>query len=397
MADNTTPRVTPIKGASTEVTTCKSASPGVITCKAAVVWKSMEPLILEDIQVDPPKPTEVRIKMLYASMCHTDLICWSGLRLPLFPWVPGHEGVGVVESVGEKVTNVKVGDTVMPLYIGECGECSNCTSGKTNICSKYPISLTGLMADGTTRMSIKGEKVYHLFSCSTWSEYAVLESNFAVKVDPRISLPNASLLCCGFTTGYGAAWKELKVEKGSTVAVIGLGAVGLGAAKASQILGASKIIGIDINEMKCDKAKALGVTDFINPRLSDKPVSQLIKEATGGLGVEYCFECTGVPSLLNEAIASTKVGLGKVAIVGVGVQAKGEFDYGPLMQGRTVKGTVYGGVKIHSDLPKIVDKCVNKEIDLDELITHEISLADINKGFLEFMKQPDCVKVVIKF
>nr|QKE59472.1 8-hydroxygeraniol oxidoreductase-like protein [Dracocephalum officinale] len=369
---------------------------GVITCKAAVVWKASEPLKVEEIQVEPPKSTEVRIKMLYASMCHTDTVCWANSFYNMFPRILGHEGAGVIESIGEEVANLKVGDTVMLLYVGECGKCPNCELGKTNFCSKYPMTF-GLMVDGTTRMSARGQQMFQLSSCSPWSEYAVIESNYVVKIDPRISPSEASLLTCGFTTGYGAVWKELKVGQGSTVAVIGLGAVGLGAVKASQILGASKIIGIDINEMKRDKAKAFGATDFINPKDSDKTMSELIQEATGGLGVDYCVECTGVPSLLDEAIASTKMGVGEVVLISAGDEPKTELSYMPLLLGRTLKGTTYGGVRTHSDLPKIIEKCINKEIELGDLITHEVSLADVNKGFMEYMKQPDCVKVIIKF
>ncbi|KAL8537180.1 hypothetical protein ACS0TY_012383 [Phlomoides rotata] len=373
-----------------------STTPGIITCKAAVVRKSGEPLQVEEIQVDPPKSSEVRIKMLCASMCHTDILCCNGLPVPLFPRIPGHEGVGVIESVGENVENLKAGDTVMPLYLGECGGCLNCSSGRTNLCHKYPLSFTGVQSDGTSRMSIGGERIFHHFSCSTWSEYIVIEANYAVKVDSRVSLPHASFLCCGFTTGFGSTWREVSIQKGSSVAVIGLGAVGLGAVKGAQVLGASKIIGIDINDMKHEKAKAFGITDFINPKLSDKSVSALIQEATGGLGVDYVFECTGVPALLNEAIEGSKVGLGTVVFIGAGLEKSGELNYIPLLCGRTIVGSIYGGVRPQTDLPQIVEKCVNKEIDLDQLITHEISLDQINKGF-EYMKQPDSIKVVIKF
>ncbi|KAL0311989.1 UNVERIFIED_CONTAM: 8-hydroxygeraniol oxidoreductase [Sesamum radiatum] len=377
-------------------TMSNTAAPAVISCKAAVIRKSGEPLRVEEIQVDPPKSTEVRIKMLCASMCHTDILYCNGFQHPIFPRIPGHEGVGVVESIGDKVTHINVGDTVMPLYLGECGECLNCSSGRTNFCHKYPLSFSGLMPDGTSRLSAGGERIYHLVTCSTWAEYAVIDANYTIKVDPRLSLPHASFLCCGFTTGFGSTWREVNVEKGSTVAVIGLGAVGLGAVKGAQTKGASKIIGIDINEFKHEKAKAFGITDFINPKLSDKSVSELIKAATEGLGVDYCIECTGVPALLNEAIEGSKVGLGTVVLVGAGLEPSGELNYLPLLCGRTVKGSIYGGVRAHSDLPKIVEKCVNKEIDLDELITHEVSLAEINKAF-EYMKQPDSVKIVIKF
>ncbi|XP_051137809.1 8-hydroxygeraniol oxidoreductase-like isoform X2 [Andrographis paniculata] len=373
-----------------------TATPAVITCKAAVVWKSGEPLKVEEIQVDPPKSSEIRIKMLCASMCHTDILCSNGLPIPLFPRIPGHEGVGVVESVGDNVRNVKPGDTVMLLYLGECGECLNCGSGRTNLCHKYPLGFSGLMPDGTSRMSVAGEIIYHHFSCSTWSEYVVIEANYAVKVDPRVSLPHASFLCCGFTTGFGSTWREVSVEKGSTVAVIGLGAVGLGAVKGAKQQGASKIIGIDVNTFKRDKSKAFGVTDFFNPKETNKSASELIKDATGGLGVDYCFECTGVPAMLNEAIEGSKVGLGTVVFIGAGMEKSGELDYIPLLCGRTVKGSIYGGVRTQTDLPKIIEKCVNKEVDLDELITHEIRLDEINKGF-EYMKQPNCIKVVIKF
>ncbi|KAG6435323.1 hypothetical protein SASPL_100194 [Salvia splendens] len=374
MADNTTPRA--------------------ITCKAAVAWKQSEPLKVEEVQVDPPNSTQVRIKMLYASICHTDITCWNGSLFPAFPRILGHEGAGVIESVGEEVNDLKVGDNVMLLYVGECGECANCASGKTNLCLRYPVIMTD---DGTSRIYAKGQRIHRMFSSSTWAEYAVVESNYVVKVDPRMSLSHACLLTCGFTTGYGGVWKALKVEKGSSVAVLGLGAVGLGAVKASQISGASRIFGIDVNDMKRDIARAFGVTDFINPKHSDKPISQLIQEATGGQGVDYCVECTGVASLLNEAIASTKMGVGETALISAPPEEKGELNYIPVILGRTIKGTAFGDVKTHSDIPKIVEKCINKEINLGDLITHEISLADINKGFLEYMKQPDCVKVIIKF
>ncbi|XP_073047020.1 8-hydroxygeraniol oxidoreductase-like isoform X1 [Primulina eburnea] len=373
-----------------------SSIPGIIRCKAAVVWKSGEPLKVEEIEVDPPKSYEIRIKMLCASMCHTDILCSKGLPVPLFPRIPGHEGVGMIESVGDKVTNLNKGDTVMPLYLGECGECLNCSSGKTNLCHKYPIGFTGLLQDGTSRISINGERIYHHFSCSTWSEYVVIEACYTYKVDPRVSLPHASFLCCGFTTGFGAAFREITLEKGSAVAVIGLGAVGLGAAKGAQMQGAGKIIGIDINDLKEEKGKAFGITDFINPKSSGKSVSDLIKDATWGLGVDYCFECTGVPDLLNEAVDGSKVGLGTTVLIGAGLETSGELKYIPLLCGRTLKGSIYGGVRPRSDLPKIVEHCINKEFNLDELITHEVSLDEINKGF-EYMKHPKSVKVVIKF
>nr|GLL16907.1 alcohol dehydrogenase-like 6 [Ipomoea trifida] len=341
--------------------------PKVITCKAAVAWGKGEELKVEEIQVDPPKCCEVRIKMF------------------------------VIESVGENVRNLTIGDTVMPLYLGECGECLNCKSGKTNICHNYPLSITGLMRDGTSRMSIRGKPLYHHFSNSTWSEYTVVDANYVVKVDRRLPLPHASLLCCGFTTGFGATFKTAEVEKDSVVVVLGLGAVGLGAIRGAREQGASKIIGIDINDFKREKGEAFGMTDFINPiKASDIPISELVKNATGGLGADYVFECTGVGDLINEAIESTKVGLGTMVILGAGSQTKVNISYGAILSGRIVKGCLYGGVRIRSDLFSIIEKCIDKKIKLDELITHTISLNEMNKAY-ELTKQADCLKLLIKF
>ncbi|XP_023751020.1 alcohol dehydrogenase 1 [Lactuca sativa] len=375
--------------------------PDVITCKAAVVREIGGAITVEEIKVDPPKALEVRIKMLCASICHTDILACNGMPFPLFPRIPGHEGVGVVESVGEdvKTTEVKLGDVVMPLYMGECGQCLNCKSGRTNTCHVYPITLNGLMADGTSRMTVAatGEAAYHLFNCSTWSEYMVIDVNYVIKVDPKISLPHASLLSCGFTTGLGAPWKEAPVTKGSSVAVFGLGVVGLGAIKGAQMQGASKIIGVDINEKKASKGKVFGMTDFINPQNHpDRSVSDLIKDITDGLGVDYSFECSGVGPLLNEAIDASKIGIGTTVAIGVGLETNWVIKNLSLLSGRTLKGSLMGGVRTQSDLPIILNKCVNKEIEMDQLLTHEIRLENIQEAF-KIMKKPDCLKILIKF
>ncbi|KAK7258170.1 hypothetical protein RIF29_32673 [Crotalaria pallida] len=367
----------------------------VITCKAAVCWGIGKPVTVEEIQVEPPKSTEVRVKMLCASICHTDISSTQGFPHANYPQALGHEGVGVVESIGSQVTNVKEGDMVIPTYIGECKECENCLSGKTNLCLTYPIRVTGLMPDNTSRMSIRGQKVYHLLSCATWSEYMVTDANYILKVDPSIDLAHASFVSCGFTTGYGAAWKEAKVKSGSSVVVFGLGAVGLGAISGAKMQGATKIIGIDKNEMKKEKGEAFGMTHFINPSDSDKSVSQLVKELSGGMGVDYSFECTGVAPLLTESLESTKVGTGKAIAIGSGTEPIVPFGLAAILYGRTLKGSVFGGIKPTSDLSIIADKCQKEEFPLQELFTHEVQLEDINKAF-ELLKQPDCVKVVIK-
>uniref|UniRef100_A0A2N9FDD1 Enoyl reductase (ER) domain-containing protein n=1 Tax=Fagus sylvatica TaxID=28930 RepID=A0A2N9FDD1_FAGSY len=370
-------------------------SPQVVTCKAVVCWGMGGPVKVEEIQVEPPKSFEVRVKMLYASVCHTDVIGTKGYPFPLFPRVLGHEGVGVVESTGEEVKDMKEGDLVMPTFIGECYECENCISGKTNLCIKYPVPFSGLMPDDTSRMSIKGQKLYHFFSCSTWSEYMVVNANYVLKLDPSTILPHASFLSCGFSTGFGAAWKEAKIEKGSSVAVLGLGAVGLGAILGAKMQGAAKIIGIDKNERKREKGNAFGMTDFINPDDFDKSISEVVQEFTGGRGVDHCIECTGVASLVNEAIEATKLGTGITIGVGSGNETSMKINCLPLLLGRTLKGSVLGGLKAKSDLPIIAEKCKNKEIQLGELLTHEVPLEDINKVF-ELLKEPDCVKIAIK-
>ncbi|XP_043695193.1 8-hydroxygeraniol oxidoreductase-like [Telopea speciosissima] len=366
----------------------------VISCKAAVCWGEGEALVIEEIQVEPPEALEVRVKMICASLCHTDILCWTGYPLPLFPRVLGHEGAGIVESVGEGVTELKEGDLVIPTCIGECKECENCVSGKTNLCLNYPTLYHGLMLDNSSRMSVRGQRLYHLFTCSTWSEYTVINVNYLVKIDPRVPPSHASLISCAFSTGFGATWKEAKVERGSSVAVFGLGSVGLGVVEGARIRGASKIIGVDLNEMKREKGKVFGMTDFINPTASDKSVAQEIKEITGGMGVDYSFECTGVASLINEGLESTALGRGVAIVIGTSKEVTALVSLTSLICGRTLKGSIFGGIKPQSDLQSIIDKCINEELHLDALVTHEIQLDEINKAF-QLLKQPDCVKVVI--
>ncbi|XP_035830841.1 alcohol dehydrogenase 1 isoform X2 [Helianthus annuus] len=333
--------------------TMTSKIPHVITCKAAVVREAGGAIVVEEIKVDPPKAMEVRIKTLCASICHTDILCCNGMPIPLFPRIPGHEGVGMVESIGEDVgTWLKPGDIVMPLYLGECGECLNCKSGKTNICNVHPINLNGLMRDGTSRMSmaVTGETAYHVFSCATWSEYTVIDVNYVIK-----------------------------------------------AIKGAQMQGASTIIGVDINEKKATIGKAFGMTDFINPQNHpDKSVSDLVKEMTNGLGVDYSFECTGVAPLLNEALEASKIGIGTTVAIGVGMEMNWGIRNITLLSGRTLKGSLMGGIKTQSDLPVILDKCINKEIEMDKLLTHEIRLENIKEAF-EILKKHECLKILINF
>ncbi|XP_059651034.1 alcohol dehydrogenase 1-like [Cornus florida] len=370
------------------------SSTGVITCKAALCRGMGEPIKLEEIEIQPPKASEVRVKMLYASLCHTDILCANGYPIPVYPRALGHESVGVVERVGDGVTELKEGDLVIPTFLGECGECGNCRSGVTNVCTTYPWPATGLMPDNTSRMSVGGQKLYHLFSCSTWSEYAVIDINYVVKINSSMPLTHASLISCGFTTGLGGPWKQCRVEKGSTVAVFGLGAVGLGALEGARMQGAARIIGIDKNEKRAEKGRVFGMTDFINPTKYDKSVSGVIRDMTEGMGVDYCIECTGVVPEVKEALEAVKTGRGTMVAIGAGNDDM-QLPFPSLLLGRTVKGSIFGGVKTKSDLPVIADKCVNKEIKLDELLTHEISLDEVGRAS-ELLMQPDCIKVIIK-
>ncbi|KAK7404283.1 hypothetical protein VNO78_05054 [Psophocarpus tetragonolobus] len=366
----------------------------VIRCKAAICLGIGKGVTVEEIEVDPPKATEVRVKMLCASICSTDISSTKGFPHTNFPIALGHEGVGVIESVGDEVRNLKEGDVVIPTYIGECQECENCVSDKTNLCLTYPVRWTGLMPDNTSRMSMGGQRVYHVLSCATWSEYTVSDANYVLKVDPTIDPAHASFISCGFSTGFGAAWKEAKIESGSTVAVFGLGAVGLGVVIGAKMQGATKIIGIDINEKKKEKGRVFGITDFINPGDSDKPISELVKELSDGMGVDYSFECTGVSTLLSESLEATKMGTGKAIVIGVGTELTLPLGLFAILLGRTLKGSVFGGLKAISDLSIVADKGLKKEFPLEELVTHEVTLKEINKA-LELVKQPNCVKVVI--
>ncbi|CAA0835680.1 Alcohol dehydrogenase-like 3 [Striga hermonthica] len=386
------------EAAAADITTATKEEATTITCKAAVIWGENEVPKVEEIQVEAPRKGEVRLKIYFASICHTDVLGCKGFPTPLFPRVLGHEGVGTVESVGEGVKDLKSGDLVIPTYLGECGECENCRSGKTNLCQTYPLqAFTGLMpGDGSNRMWVRGKPLYHFLSCSTWSEYTVVDVNYCVKIDSRMPLPHASFLSCGFTTGFGAVWREARVHKGSTVAVLGLGAVGLGVIEGARFHGASQIIGIDINENKRAVGEAFGMTHFINPsKTNDKSISDLVKQLTGGFGVDYSFECTGVARLVNEALEATKVGIGKMMMLGAATEKCVEIDFVTLLSCRTFKYAVFGGVRVQSDLPRLIQKCIDKQVkNLDKLLTHHLFLDDIDKGF-EMLKEPECVKVLI--
>ncbi|CAI0549316.1 unnamed protein product [Linum tenue] len=301
----------------------------VITCKAAVAWEPNKPLVIEDVQVAPPQAGEVRVKILFTALCHTDAYTWSGKDPEgLFPCILGHEAAGIVESVGEGVTEVQPGDHVIPCYQAECKECKFCKSGKTNLCGKVR-SATGvgvMMNDRKSRFSVNGKPIYHFMGTSTFSQYTVVHDVSVAKIDPIAPLNKVCLLGCGVPTGLGAVWNTAKVEAGSIVAIFGLGTVGLAVAEGAKAAGASRIIGIDIDPKKFDTAKNFGVTEFVNPKDHEKPIQQVLVDLTDG-GVDYSFECIGNVSVMRAALECChKVRLGNLGHSGRGCFRSGDIN-----------------------------------------------------------------------
>ncbi|KAK4775516.1 hypothetical protein SAY87_023477 [Trapa incisa] len=370
-----------------------SSSDKVIICKAAVAWVAGEELVMEEVEVAPPQPHEIRIKVICTSLCGSDLSAWESQTI--FPRIFGHEASGVVESIGEGVTEFKEGDHVLTVFTGECMNCRQCKSNRSNVCSVLGLERRGLMhSDQKTRFSIKGKPVYHYCAVSSFSEYTVVHSGCAVKVDPQAPLEKLCLLSCGVATGLGAAWNVADVSRGSTVVIFGLGTLGLSVAQGAKLKGAARVIGVDINPEKAIKAKDFGVHEFLNPKDFQEPIPQVIKKMTDG-GADYCFECVGDAGVVTTALQSCCDGWGLTVTLGV-PKGKPEISahYGLLLTGRTLKGTMFGGWRPKSDLPSLVDKYLNKEIQVDELITHNLPFENINEAF-NLMKEGKCLRCVI--
>ncbi|XP_062190582.1 alcohol dehydrogenase-like 2 isoform X1 [Phragmites australis] len=363
-----------------------TARPRPIRCKAAVSKAPGQPLEMEEVEVAPPRAHEVRIRILCTSLCHTDITFWRMKDFPaMYPSILGHEAVGVVESVGDHVQEVAMGDTVVPVFLAQCGECADCLSARSNICSKLtPRAGAGMPRDGTTRFSLAatGEPVHNFIYVSSFAEYTVVDVAHVVKVGPFIPPEKACLLSCGVSTGVGAAWKVAAVEGGSTVAVFGLGTVGLAVAQGSTMRGAKRIIGVDLNQDKFEIGKRLGITDFVNPNdTEEKTVSEVITEMTGG-GADYCFECVGSASLMTEAFKSSRMGWGKTIILGTdGGAAPISVSSSDIQKGRTVVGSLLGGIKPKDDIPVLAQLYMDKELELDEFITHQMGFDEINLAF----------------
>ena len=369
-----------------------------IKSKAAIAWGPNQPLSVEEVDVMLPKKGEVLIKIIASGVCHTDAFTLSGEDPEgIFPCILGHEGGGIVEQVGEGVTSVQVGDHVIPLYTPECGECKFCLSGKTNLCQKIRETQgKGLMPDGTTRFYKDGEPIFHYMGCSTFSEYTVLPEISLAKVNKKAPLEEVCLLGCGVTTGMGAVMNTAKVEAGATVAIFGLGGIGLSAVIGATMAKASRIIVIDINDSKFELARKLGATDCINPKEYTKPIQEVIVELTDG-GVDYSFECIGNVDVMRSALECCHKGWGESVIIGV-AGAGQEISTRPfqLVTGRVWRGTAFGGVKGRSELPDYVERYLQGEFKLDDFITHTMPLEEINESF-ELMHAGKSIRSVIHF
>ncbi len=370
----------------------------MIKSKAAIAWGPGQPLSIEEVDVMPPKAGEVLVRIVATGVCHTDAFTLSGDDPEgIFPVILGHEGGGIVEQIGEGVTSVQVGDHVIPLYTPECGECKFCKSGKTNLCQKIRETQgKGLMPDGTTRFYKDGQPIYHYMGCSTFSEYTVLPEISLAKVNKDAPLEEVCLLGCGVTTGMGAVMNTAKVEEGATVAIFGMGGIGLSAVIGATMAKAARIIVIDINESKFELARKLGATDCINPKDYDKPIQDVIVELTDG-GVDYSFECIGNVNVMRSALECCHKGWGESVVIGV-AGAGQEISTRPfqLVTGRVWRGSAFGGVKGRSELPEYVERYLKGEFKLDHFITHTMALEDVNKAF-DLMHEGKSIRTVIHF
>ncbi|MBA1249491.1 MULTISPECIES: S-(hydroxymethyl)glutathione dehydrogenase/class III alcohol dehydrogenase [Pseudomonas] len=370
----------------------------MIKSRAAVAFEANKPLEIVEVDVAPPKEGEVLVRIVATGVCHTDAYTLSGADPEgIFPAILGHEGGGIVEAVGPGVTSVAVGDHVIPLYTPECGKCKFCLSGKTNLCQAIRATQgKGLMPDGTSRFSYKGQPIYHYMGTSTFSEYTVLPEISLAKIPKEAPLEKVCLLGCGVTTGIGAVLNTAKVEEGATVAIFGLGGIGLSAVIGATMAKAGRIIAIDINPAKAEIAKQLGATDFVNPNDYDKPIQEVIVELTDG-GVDYSFECVGNVKLMRAALECCHKGWGESVIIGV-AGAGQEISTRPfqLVTGRVWRGSAFGGVKGRTELPGYVDKAQKGEIPLDTFITHTMGLDKINDAF-DLMHEGKSIRTVIHY
>ena len=366
--------------------------------RAAVAFAPGKPLEIVEIDVAPPERGEVLIKNTHTGVCHTDAFTLSGQDPEgVFPVVLGHEGAGIVIEVGEGVTSVKPGDHVIPLYTAECGKCEFCLSGKTNLCvAVRETQGKGLMPDGTTRFSYNGQPLYHYMGCSTFSEYSVVAEVSLAKINSAANHEQVCLLGCGVTTGIGAVHNTAKVQTGDSVAVFGLGAIGLAVVQGARQAKAGRIIAIDTNSTKFELAKQFGATDCINPKDHNKPIKDVLLDINKW-GIDHTFECIGNVNVMRDALECAHRGWGQSIIIGV-AGAGQEVSTRPfqLVTGRVWKGTAFGGVKGRTQLPTMVEDAMKGNIELAPFVTHTMTLDDINKAF-ELMHEGKSIRTVIHY
>jgi S-(hydroxymethyl)glutathione dehydrogenase/alcohol dehydrogenase len=366
--------------------------------RAAVAWEAGQPLSIEEVDLEGPRAGEVLVRIVATGVCHTDAFTLSGADPEgLFPVILGHEGGGIVEEVGAGVTSLKPGDHVIPLYTPECGKCKFCLSGKTNLCQAIRATQgKGLMPDGTSRFSKNGKPILHYMGCSTFSEYTVLPEIALAKINPAAPLDKVCLLGCGITTGIGAVLNTAKVTPGSSVAVFGLGGIGMSVIQGAVMAKAGRILAVDMNPEKFEMARALGATDFVNPKDYDRPIQDVIVELTDG-GVDYSFECIGNVHVMRSALECCHKGWGESIIIGV-AGAGQEISTRPfqLVTGRVWRGSAFGGVKGRSQLPGYVDRYMDGELKIDEFVSAVLPLEKINEAF-DLMHEGKVIRSVIRY
>ncbi|MDA9619625.1 S-(hydroxymethyl)glutathione dehydrogenase/class III alcohol dehydrogenase [Alphaproteobacteria bacterium] len=364
--------------------------------KAAVAFKAGAPLSIETVTLEGPRAGEVMVELKATGICHTDAFTLSGDDPEGdFPAILGHEGAGIVVEIGEGVTSVEVGDHVIPLYTPECRECDYCLHPKTNLCQKIRETQgAGLMPDGTSRFKLDGEPILHYMGCSTFSNHTVLPEIAVAKVRKDADFEKICYIGCGVTTGVGAVAFDAKVEPGSNVVVFGLGGIGLNVIQGARMVGANKIIGVDINPARIEIAKKFGMTDFLNPK--DCDIMEAIMDLTNG-GADYSFECIGNINTMRQALECCHKGWGESIIIGV-AGAGQEISTRPfqLVTGRVWRGSAFGGARGRTDVPKIVDWYMDGKINIDDLITHTMPLDEINNAF-DLMHEGKSIRSVVVY
>jgi S-(hydroxymethyl)glutathione dehydrogenase/alcohol dehydrogenase len=363
--------------------------------KAAVAWKAGAPLTIEEVDLEGPRDGEVLVEVKATGICHTDWYTLSGADPEgLFPAILGHEGAGVV--LESKVPWLKPGDHVIPLYTPECRQCKFCLSRKTNLCQAIRSTQgRGLMPDGSSRFSLNGQPLLHYMGTSTFANHIVVPGIALAKIRPDAPFDKVCYIGCGVTTGVGAVLFTAKVEAGANVVVFGLGGIGLNVIQGARMVGADKIIGVDINPARQEMARRFGMTHFVNPKELPNVVDAIVQLTDGG--ADYSFECIGNTQVMRQALECTHKGWGRSIIIGV-AEAGAEISTRPfqLVTGRKWEGSAFGGARGRTDVPKIVDWYMDGKLKIDELITHKLPLERINEGF-ELMKRGESIRSVVEF